>query len=347
MARVEVPDLPVSARRGVTGVDLNVMVEGLRRRRGEGVVRPTIEDVAAKARVSIGTVSNVLNRPELVSEDKRLRVERAIETLGFVRNASARQLRMGLSRTLAYVVLDMNNPFFTDVARGIDEVARDLGLMLFLCNSDQDVKREDDYFAQLLEQRVKGICVTTLDDRNPRLEQLQRLGMPVVLVDHTGPEEDKKWCSVGVDDRLGGQLALTHLLELGHDRIAFVGGPMYIRQVSHRLEGAQSAVAATGHPADALTELRTDALTVEQGRRAGARLIGLPRRRRPTAVFCANDLLALGVLQHMTQHGVRVPDDIAIVGYDDIDFAAAAAVPLTSVSQPRHQLGRTAAELIL
>jgi LacI family transcriptional regulator len=249
----------------------------------------SIKDVAARAGVSLGTVSNVLNRPAAVRAATRAGVEAAIAELRFVPNASARQLAAGRSRTIAYVVLDATDPFFTDVARGIEEVARPEGLALFICNSDQDADREDQYLEQLTQLRARGVLITAMDYANPRLQRLRDAGVPVVLVDGA-PDDSDGWCTVGVDDLAGGELA--------------------------------------------------------EGRRAGERPLGLSRRARPTGVFCANDLLALGLLQHLTQHEVRVPDDVAIVGYDDIEFASAAAVPLTSVSQPRHLLGQTAARLL-
>jgi LacI family transcriptional regulator len=307
---------------------------------------PGIKDVAARAGVSVGTVSNVLNRPANVGAATRARVEQAIADLGFIRNESARQLRAGRSRTIAYILLDAGNPFFTDVARGVEEAAREAGLALFLCNSNQDARREDDYLDLLVEQRVRGVLVTPVDPDGARLAALPARGVPTVLVDRA-QHDGFDGCSVSVDDVEGGDLAVAHLVELGHRRMAFVGGPLRIVQVAERLAGARRAVAAAGLPADALTELVTEELTVAEGRRAGERLTGLPERRRPTAVFCANDLLALGLLQQLTQVGFAVPDDVAIVGYDDIEFAAAAAVPLTSVRQPRHLLGRTAAELLL
>jgi LacI family transcriptional regulator len=167
----------------------------------------------------------------------------------------------------------------------------------------------------------------------------------VVLVDRA--VDDSVCCSVSVDDVEGGALALTHLIEQGHRQIAFVGGPLGVNQVQDRLLGARQALKSAGLPDTSLLVLETTALNVNEGRRAGERLAGLPQARRPTAAFCANDLLALGFLQEMTRLGVAVPDEVAIVGYDDIDFASAAAVPLTSVRQPRHVLGRTAAELLL
>ena len=303
-----------------------------------------VKHVAARAGVSVGTVSNVLNRPDTVSEATRRKVVRAIAELGFVRNESGRQLRAGLSRTIAYVVLDASNPFFTDVARGVEQVARGAGVALYLCNSDGDALREADYLDLLLEQRVRGVLITPVEEETPQLQVFVRRGLPVVLVDRkAGPA----WCSVGVDDVEGGELAVTHLCEQGHQRIAFVGGPMRTVQVADRLEGARRAMSAAGQSPDSLSVIETAGLNVGEGRRAGERLIGLPRKRRPTAAFCANDLLALGLLQQMTTTGVDVPGQLAIVGYDDIEFAGAAAVPLSSVRQPRELLGRTAADLLL
>lgn len=305
----------------------------------------SVKDVAAAAGVSLGTVSNVLNRPERVSEATRLRVRTAMAELGFVRNESARQLRAGSSRTLAYVMLDAGNPFFTDVATGIEEAAEEQGLTVMLCNSAQRSSREQAHVELLEQQRVQGVLVTPVDPDAPFLDQLAARGTPVVIVDRTRTSGD--FCSVAVDDVLGGRLAVEHLLDRGHERVAFVGGPESIGQVRERLRGAREAWAEAGRPEQDLVVLSTREMVVAEGREAGGRLSGLPARRRPTAAFCANDLLALGLLQHAIGAGLRVPEDLAIVGYDDIDFAAAAAVPLTSVRQPRQLLGRTAAALVL
>jgi LacI family transcriptional regulator len=304
-----------------------------------------VKEVAAAAGVSLGTVSNVLNRPERVSTATRERVELAMRELGFVRNESARQLRAGRSRTVAYVMLDATNPFFTDVAQGIEEAAEGQDLSVFLCNSDNRPERERAYLQRLEQQRVQGVLVTPIDPESPVLAELVRHGIPVVVVDRIRDTQDL--CTVSVDDELGGRLAVEHLLDLGHRRIAYIGGPEHLGQVRDRRLGGQQALVGQGLAADDLVTLETDSLTVAEGRRAGERLAGLPSRSRPTAAFCANDLLALGLLQHAVTLGIRVPEELAIVGYDDIDFAAAAAVPLTSVRQPRRLLGRTAAELLL
>ncbi|MHB1593367.1 MAG: LacI family DNA-binding transcriptional regulator [Streptosporangiaceae bacterium] len=305
----------------------------------------SIRDVAALAGVSVGTVSNVLNRPDIVAEATRDRVLAAIRQLGFVRNESARQLRAGRSRTIGLMVLDVANPFFTDVARGVEDEASASGLAVILCNTDDQQDKETHYLEVLEEHRVQGILITPVRGADERLATVARRGTPIVLLDSRSPSRGQ--CSVAVDDVLGGEIAVDHLLESGHESIAFVGGPMTIRQVSDRRDGAVRAMLRAGHAESDLRVVETTALNVACGRRAGAEIADLPAAGRPTAVFCANDLLALGFMQAMTARRIAVPEDIAMVGYDDIEFAAAAAVPLTSVRQPRHQLGRTAARLLL
>jgi LacI family transcriptional regulator len=305
----------------------------------------SVKDVAVAAGVSLGTVSNVLNRPDRVSASTRERVERAMADLGFVRNESARSLRAGKSRTLAYVMLDASNPFFTDVAQGIELAAESADLSLFICNSNNRASREDTHLAHLQQQRVQGILLTPVDPGAPSLDAIARHGTPLVIVDRI--RQDDNFCSVAVDDVLGGRLAVEHLIDRGHTRVAFLGGPLSIGQVEDRWRGAREAWAEADLPPDALVLIPTTGLTVAEGRSGGERLAGLPARRRPTAAFCANDLIALGLLQQSIGSGRRVPEELAIVGYDDIEFAAAAAVPLTSVRQPRQELGQTAAELVM
>jgi LacI family transcriptional regulator len=262
-----------------------------------------------------------------------------------VRNESARHLRAGRSRTIGLVVLDIANPFFTDVARGVEETANAAGLAVILCNSDDRPTKEAAYLDVLAEQRVQGVLITPTAELSPALDLLRSREVPVVLLDRRAPGLDQ--CSVAVDDVLGGRLAADHLLDRGHRRIAFVGGSSGLPQVHERHDGVEAAVRDACGSDDALTVLSPEKLTVAGGREAAEQIIGMPASRRPTAAICANDLIALGMLQEMVRHGVRVPDDFAIVGYDDIDFAAAATVPLSSVRKPRQELGRRAAELLL
>ncbi len=308
------------------------------------VATANIKEVAQQAGVSVGTVSNVLNRPDTVAPATRQRVMDAIRELGFVRNESARHLRAGRSRTVGLVVLDVANPYFTDVAHGVEELADEHDSMVVLCNSGENRDRELRHLAQLEEQRVLGVLITPVENENPHLDRLAERGIPVVLVDRGAGRQQ---CSVAVDDVLGGRLAGAHLVEQGHHHIAFVGGPFSIKQVSDRHSGLLAAIGGDDGDKAEVTVISGPSLSVAAGRRAGEQIAGMPVGERPTAAFCANDLLAIGLLQEMTRQGIAVPDDIAIVGYDDIGFAAGAAVPLSSVHQPREQLGRAAMELLL
>ncbi|WP_345436646.1 LacI family DNA-binding transcriptional regulator [Microbacterium gilvum] len=301
----------------------------------------SVKDVARVAGVSAGTVSNALNHPERVAEETVERVRAAIRELGYVRNDAARQLRAGRSRSVGLIVLDMRNPFYADVARGADARAERDGLSVLVSDSARDHGRERRLVDLFAEQRASGVIATPLTDDLAPFEALARHGVPVVLVDHEGDSDGLS--TVSVDDRKGGRLAVERLLARGCRRIAFVGGPRDLRQVRDRFEGARRAVAEA--PGAALERIDIDDLTVDHGRAAGERL--LRRSERPDGLFAANDLVAVGLLQALTMTGdVRVPGDIALVGYDDIDFAASTVVPLTSVRQPAELLGATAIELL-
>ena len=301
-----------------------------------------ISDVAAAAGVSLGTVSNVLNKPHLVSARTRDRVMAVIDELGFVRNESARQLRAGSSRAIGLVVIDAANPFFADVARGVEDAVEGVGGVVLLGNSAGEKTRERRYLELFEEQRVRGVLIAPLSDADPPLAALTRLGIPVVFLDRHGKASSHS--SVSVDDDAGGRIAAAHLVTRGHRRLAFVGGPSSLRQVTERRQGAEAVVEVTDGAS--LLAISTRGLTVAAGRQAADNLVTMSTRVRPTAVFAANDLIAIGLLQGLLAHGLRVPDDIAIVGYDDIEFAAAAAVPLSSVRQPRVELGRRGAEIL-
>ncbi|WP_246159545.1 LacI family DNA-binding transcriptional regulator [Nocardioides antri] len=305
--------------------------------------RVSVKDVAAAAGVSLGTVSNVLNRPEKVLPATREHVLAVIGDLGFVRNDAARQLRAGTNHAVGMIVLDVRNPFFTDVAQGVEDRLSEHGRPLILGNSGQDARRESTYLDLFEEQRVSGLLITPVGQVLPRLRRLRERGTAVVVVDRrTGTRE---FSSIAVDDKLGGRIAAQHLVDCGRRRIAFVGGPKGLNQVKHRLRGAQDVVDAS--PGTRLTFVETPMMDAVAGRQAAEQLLALGKRARPDAIFAANDLIALGVLQALTLAGVRVPDDVAIIGYDDIDFAASAAIPLSSVRQPREQLGNVAADTLL
>jgi LacI family transcriptional regulator len=300
-----------------------------------------IKEVARRAGVSPGTVSNVLNRPERVAAATRARVEQAIRELGFVRNGSAATLRAGQSRAVGLVVLDVGNPFFVEVARGVEDVVSDRDHAVILCNSGESPEKESRNLRVLAEQRVRGVLITPAGEDTSPLERLRERGIAVVLVDHSASGD---LCSVAVDDVAGGDLAVSHLISRSARRIAFVTGPPAIRQCADRRKGARRALRTAGLPVRSLEDVVVPEMNAHGGRLAAEKLLS---GELPEAVFCANDLLALGVLRALLQAGVRVPDDVALIGYDDIEFTSAAAVPLSSVRQPTYQLGKIATELLL
>jgi LacI family transcriptional regulator len=304
----------------------------------------SIRDVARLAGVSVGTVSNVLNKPDEVSADSIERVQKAIDHLGYVRNDAARRLRAGVSSTVGFVVLDGQNPFFNEVVRGAEDEASKNGIAILLGNTDEDSRREGMYLDLFEEQRVRGVLISPYGDINSRLQRLKSRDIPVVLVDRLNVEG--QFSSVAVDSVAGGQIAAQHLIDTGRRRISFVGGPFDIRQVRDRLEGARVAVDNSDYDVD-IEVVATAALTVDEGVAAGRRLLERGRQTLPDAIFAANDLLALGILQALVAAGVRVPDEISLIGFDDIAFAGAAAVPLSSVRQPSRMIGQTALRILI
>lgn len=304
-----------------------------------------IRDVARRAGVSAGTVSNVLNRPSYVNVETRQRVLEAIEELQFVPSRNSRQFRPGRERTLGFALADMGNPFFVDVALGAEAAAKELGVGVVIVHNGEDVAREEQNLDLLVQQRVHGIMITPVDEGNPRLEHLVQRGVPIVYVDRISG--DRPCCWLATDDRAGGELAGAHLLAQGNTRFAFVGDDRIARQVADRLRGFRDAVQAAGLPAESVTVIPTSSWKISDGRRAGRVVAELPPAERPTAVFCANDMIALGMLQELLHAGIRVPDDIALVGYDDLEWASVSTIPLTTVRQPREEFGRTAVRMLL
>ena len=286
--------------------------------------QPSIADVAKLAGVSLGTVSNVLNSPDRVKEETARRVHRAIEGLGFVRNDAARQLKAGKSSAIGLVVLDSTNPFFAELSRGAEDSAIESGFQVLIGNSDHDKSREN---ASL------------------EIQSLRDVGTHVVIVDQKALPD--LCCSVSVDDIAGGEMAVQHLIEQGKKRIAFVGGSLDIVQVADRLQGANLAKLKAGGSVE-LEAYRAQNQDVISGRMIGRQILSLPEIERPDGVFAANDLLAVGLMQaFVLDNRIRVPQDIAIIGYDDIDFAEAAVVPLSSIKQPAKLLGSTALGLLI
>ncbi|WP_136054288.1 LacI family DNA-binding transcriptional regulator [Microbacterium sp. K24] len=301
----------------------------------------SVKDVAALAGVSSSTVSNYLNHPHVLGAASRKRVEAAIEQLGFVPNESARQLRAGSSKALALILLDAWLPYFNELSRGVEDVTREGGWSLFFSNSNRDGAQELRNIDMFEAHRVQGIVIYPLGDVVPRLERLAERGIRSVVV---GPIRDSATvASVLFDDRGGGRLAGEHLLSLGRRRIAFFGSST-VSQSNDRLAGLQDAVA--NGPAT-ITVVDVPHLATEDGLHAAEQIIALPAEERPDAVFAANDMVALGVLTQLLRHGIRVPEEIALVGFDDVDQAHQSVVPLTSVRQPGYEIGRAAGAALL
>lgn len=302
----------------------------------------SVRDVAERAGVSVGTVSNVLNRPDRVTPATLAKVRTAIDELGFVRNDAARQLRAGSSRAIGLVVIDAYNPFFGAVSRGAEDRAGDDGLIVLLANSDENPERERQAVDLFAEQRVKGLIISPADDVDEQVAHLRRQRIPVVLIERTST--DPAVPSVAVDNLAGGRAAVEHLVARGRQRLAFAAGQLDLAQVRDRLAGARAAADTVAGVT--LEVMDAGGLGVAHGRTVGDAIAARPPSERPDAVFAVNDLVALGVVQGLRTAGLRVPDDVAIVGYDDIDFAASAEVPLTSVRQPGRRIGHTAVDLL-
>jgi LacI family transcriptional regulator len=302
-----------------------------------------LRDVAALAGVSVSTVSNALNRPELVSRKAAVRVQDAIERLGYVPNQAARQLKAGRSKTLGLAVMNITNPFFSDIVIGAEEEATAAGYSVILGNSYDSADRELNYLRLFEAQRCDGILLAPVGGDLVRLSGIRRRRMPVVLIDRE--DEIGSFPSVSLDDVYGGQLAGRHLVEIGCRRIAFVGGPFDVPQMRNRRDGCHAAVSESGTAT--MSVIPTETLNADLGREIGERIGRMPADERPDGIFAANDVLALGIMQSLLRQGIDVPHEVAIVGYDDIDFAAGAIVPLTSITQPARMMGKRAAQLLI
>ncbi|MBI3962744.1 MAG: LacI family DNA-binding transcriptional regulator [Deinococcus sp.] len=299
-----------------------------------------IRDVAKLAGVSPATVSRVLNRPELVAERLRDQVHRAMARLGYAPNALARGLRTRHTGVLGLIVPDIAHPFFAEVVRGVEDVASREGYRVFLCNTDENPDKEEKYVAELLNHRVEGIIF--ISSSNSRAQLTSSSDVPVVVVDRRVSLDDLH--EVLCDDVLGGRLATEHLLSLEHRHLAFLGGPQVIPNNADRLRGCREALAQAQLALD--QALVAEVLVrVEAGERATEQL--LDTGRYFSALFAANDLLAIGAVRALRARGLEVPGDVSVVGYDDVWFAAHLSPPLTTVAQPKRELGERAMQRLL
>ncbi|MBE3575894.1 MAG: LacI family DNA-binding transcriptional regulator [Firmicutes bacterium] len=301
----------------------------------------TIYDVARQAGVSVATVSRVLNGEAHVAPETRQKVLHVVQQLGYRRNGLARGLATRATRLLAFLVPDISNPYFPEVARGVEDAANAAGYHVILCNTDDRARKEQEYLEALLDRRIDGAVIIPVAEGSRVPKLLKGTGLPAVLLDRDiDPELD----TVMADNVAGARQAMRHLLGLGHRRIAAITGPTRSSTARERLEGYRQALAEHEIPFDPDLVVEGD-FRRPSGYQGMLRLLDLPQP--PTAVFAANDMMALGALHAAEERGVRVPEDLAVVGFDDIALAEATRPKLTTVAQPKYEMGRLGVELLL
>jgi DNA-binding LacI/PurR family transcriptional regulator len=303
-----------------------------------------LEDVARAAGVSASTVSRVLTRPELVNAETRTRVQQTIAQTGFRPSRVARRLRAsrGPTSLVGLVIPDIQNPFFADVARGVEDVAQAHGYVTVLANSDEDAEKERRYLDVMRAESVDGIILPPVSGGEDAAARLADAGIPLVYVDRR--PRRIMGDTVVIDSERGARDATEHLLRLGHRRIGFVGGRPQLSTSRERLEGYRHALQDAAVPFDAALVAEGDSRQASGERCTRALLAG---GRPPTALLVSNNMMTLGALVAIHDLGRRIPDDVALVGYDDMPWALAANPPLTVVRQPAQAMGRRAMELLL
>lgn len=302
----------------------------------------TIREVAESAGVSYATVSHVINNTRLVSPETRERVLAAMDALNYHPNALARSLRQGKTNTIGLVLPDSANPFFAEISRSIEDEAFKKGYSVFLCNTELDTQRELFYVDVLSKKQVDGIIFVAAGEQADSLDFLLRRRMPVVMIDRDVPNVEVD--AVLTDNQLGGFLATRHLLELGHRRIACIAGPSSITPSAERIIGYRRALEEAGLPYDETLVIRGDYHS-QSGMEITHTILQMDPR--PTAIFALNDLMALGALRAASEAGYSVPQDLAVVGYDDLELARFTNPPLTTIAQPKKEVGARAIDLLV
>ena len=301
----------------------------------------TLKDVAERAQVSRATVSRVLNNNPKVAEDLRVRVLDAIRQLGYQPNRAARRLRASSSDVLGLIISDIENPFFTSVVRGVEDTAYEHQLSIVLCNTDEDLVKQQMYLRVMQAERVAGLIISPTNI-NEDFSDLKQLGIPVIFLDRRTDAFEAD--AVLVDNVGGAYLAVKHLLDLGYTRIGMIGGFPHLTTGRERYEGYRKAFQAARLPVDERL-IKVGNFKTESGHRLAKELI--TASAPPQAIFVANNLMTLGALRAMREHGVRIPEDIALVGFDDMPWANELCPPLTAVSQPTYELGQETVLLLL
>jgi LacI family transcriptional regulator len=301
-----------------------------------------MRDVAERASVSVTTVSHVVNKTRPVSDELRQRVLTAMDELGYQPNLLARSLRRGHTHTIGMIVPDSTNPFFAEVARGVEDTSFKQGYSVILCNSDGDLDKEVFYANVLAERRVDGILFVAAGISTEQIRDLQARRMPVVVVDREIP--DVAVDSVLADNARGGKSATRYLIDLGHRRIGCIVGPSDVTPSAERITGYRQALDEGGIPVDEALIVKGD-FQYESGYQAACQLLAMDDP--PTAIFACNDLMAVGAISAAAEVGRRVPAELSVVGFDDVSLASFANPPLTTILQPKHEMGVIAATMLL
>jgi LacI family transcriptional regulator len=303
----------------------------------------TIHDVARAAGVSSATVSHVINNSRFVTPETRQRVVEAIERLRYRRDGVARSLRRARTSTIGVVISDITNPFFADLVRGIEDrvYGREGGFNIILCNSDEHPDRERMYLDVLQERRVEGLIIVPAGGNEAYIEELVLSGLPIVFADRflEGVDAD----AVLVDNIDGAYRVTKHLADAGHRRIALLSAALAAVSMEERVEGYRRALEAAGLRFDPAL-VHSSRSSMEDARQAGHVLLDAPDP--PTAVFCASNFMTLGMIQALSERGLRCPDDLAVAGFDDFPWAAAFSPRLTVLAQPAYSLGTEAVDLL-
>ncbi|MGG1312722.1 MULTISPECIES: LacI family DNA-binding transcriptional regulator [Cohnella] len=305
-------------------------------------MKATIYDVAKEAGVSIATVSNAINGKGKISKKRREQIFKIMEKLNYQPSRIASALVGKRTYTLGLLIPDISNPFFSEIARAIEDHAHQTGYSVIICSTDNKDERVERYISVLEQNSVDGIIIGTGIDNLDILTQLQERGVPFVMISRETFALAAD--TVVADDFVGGMLAARHLAELGHRRMAILSENLKVSSSRERIRGFKQGLLDMGVPFDdadiVICEYR-----IEEGRRGAQEL--LARADKPTAIFCCNDLLAIGAMQVARQLGVKVPDDLSIVGFDDTILASVTNPPLTTVAQPIEQMGKQAFQLLI
>ncbi|HVN53984.1 MAG TPA: LacI family DNA-binding transcriptional regulator [Anaerolineaceae bacterium] len=303
----------------------------------------TIRDVAKLAGVAPITVSRVINHNGYFTEETRGRVQNAIEQLGYVPNKLARSLRLRKTSMLALVLTDITNPFWTTVARGVEDAASDAGFNLILCNTDESDLKEEKYLKVLLERQVDGILLVPSTNQAEPILMAQRQGVQVVIIDRR--LDGELFADVVRSDSFGGAYQLTrHLLALGHRRIVMLAGPRDVSTAEDRRAGFLKALEDARQPVTSQNVLYGE-FTIESGHRQADQ--ALNRSPGPTALFAANNFIAIGAYRAIRQKGLSVPEDVSLVGFDDLPSELVWEPFLTVAAQPAYEMGHRATEVLL